>query len=101
METLLVILVMLGFTAATWYFLRDPSAKEKITDAVEDATEFVEEVTEAVEKVTKARLPTNKAMEKLTKAQLEELARDHGVELDRRKTKANMIKEFRAEYKKL
>ena len=36
----------------------------------------------------------------LTKKELEELARTHGVELDRRKTKVNMIKEFKDLYSK-
>lgn len=33
-------------------------------------------------------------LKKLTKVQIEEAAREHGVELDRRKTKDNMIKDY-------
>jgi hypothetical protein len=31
---------------------------------------------------------------KLTKAKIEEVGREFGVELDKRKTKANMVKQF-------
>ena len=41
------------------------------------------------------KLPTTKNMEALTKSKLEELGRDHGVELDKRKTKAKMIADLR------
>jgi hypothetical protein len=34
-------------------------------------------------------------LESMTKAQLEQLGRDHGVELDRRKNKATLIEELR------
>jgi hypothetical protein len=50
--------------------------------------------------VAEPKLPTKAAMEKLTKAKLEELAREHGVELDKRKTKAGMITDLKAGVKK-
>ena len=40
-------------------------------------------------------LPSDSALNSLTKAKLEELGREHGVELDKRKTKANMIADLR------
>ena len=40
-------------------------------------------------------LPGNAALNSLTKAKLEELGRDMGVELDKRKTKANMIADLK------
>ena len=40
-------------------------------------------------------LPSDSALNGLTKAKLEELGRDHGVELDKRKTKANMIADLK------
>jgi len=46
------------------------------------------------------KLPTKKSMEAMTKANLEELGRRHGVELDKRKTKANMIADLKAGVKK-
>ena len=45
-------------------------------------------------------LPGNAALNSLTKASLEELGRDMGVELDKRKTKANMIVDLKAGVKK-
>jgi len=38
--------------------------------------------------------PSDDELKKLTKAQIEEVGREYGVELDKRKTKANMIKQF-------
>ena len=37
------------------------------------------------------KFPADSVLKGLTKKELEELARTHGVELDRRKTKVNMI----------
>ena len=45
---------------------------------------------------TPNKLPTAKVLEGMTKAKLEELGREHGVELDKRKTKANMITDLKA-----
>ncbi len=45
-------------------------------------------------------LPGNAALNSLTKAALEELGRDMGIELDKRKTKANMIADLKAGAKK-
>lgn len=39
-------------------------------------------------------VPTDEELMKLTKAKIEEVGREYGVELDKRKTKANMIKQF-------
>lgn len=41
------------------------------------------------------KFPADSVLKGLTKKELEELGRTHGVELDRRKTKVNMIKEFK------
>ena len=46
------------------------------------------------------KLPTVKTMEGMTKAKLEDLGRKFSVELDKRKTKANMIADLRAGVKK-
>jgi hypothetical protein len=40
-------------------------------------------------------VPDFEAMPKMTKAQIEEDARQYGIELDRRKTKANMIQQYK------
>jgi len=60
--------------------------EEKIEDAVDDLKEDLEEALN--------KLPSADELKKLTKAKLEELGREFGVELDKRKTKANMIKEL-------
>ena len=44
----------------------------------------------------KAKLPSDTQLQKNTKGQLEELGRKHGVELDKRKTKAKMIADLKA-----
>ena len=44
----------------------------------------------------KAKLPSDTQLQKNTKGQLEELGRKHGVELDKRKTKAKMIGDLKA-----
>tara|TARA_B100002019_G_C20835865_1_gene387514 strand:- start:80 stop:325 length:246 start_codon:yes stop_codon:yes gene_type:complete len=46
------------------------------------------------------KFPADSVLKGLTKKELEELARTHGVELDRRKTKVNMIADFKKEAKK-
>ena len=45
-------------------------------------------------------LPSESALNNLTKANLEDLGREHGLELDKRKTKANMIADLKAGVKK-
>jgi len=39
-------------------------------------------------------VPSDEELMKLTKAKIEEVGREFGVELDKRKTKANMVKQF-------
>ncbi len=46
-------------------------------------------------KVSK-KLPDTKTLESMTKAKLENLGRDHGVELDKRNTKAKMIADLKS-----
>lgn len=116
MEPFVVIAVVVVVAGVAWYFLKGDGnvTKEEIMEAVENATDIVEdvveEVTEAVEEVvekveealvSKPKLPATKELEAMKKADLEAFARDHGVELDKRMTKANMIKDFRAQYKKV
>ena len=46
-----------------------------------------------------SKVPTAAELNKKTKAELELLARDNGVELDLRKKKADLVKEARASFK--
>lgn len=90
-------------------FNKDGKVDSADLDAAVDAAEAVvekkvaevkAEVKEAVAEV-KAKLPTAAKMKALTKAQLEELGRDFGIELDKRKTKDKMIADLKSEHKKL
>lgn len=45
------------------------------------------------------KVPTKTALLKLTKANIEVEARDHGIELDARKTKENMVADFQKQAK--
>jgi len=47
---------------------------------------------------TPIKFPTAKVLKGLTKNQIEELARNHGIELDRRMTKVNMIADFKKQH---
>ena len=57
----------------------------------------IDELYDSIDSIFKPKTPN---FEELTKVELENYGRDIGIELDRRKTKANMIKdlhEFRGE----
>ena len=45
------------------------------------------------------KVPTKTALLKLTKANIEKEAREHGIELDARKTKENMVADFQKQAK--
>lgn len=45
---------------------------------------------------SKPKLPKKADLEKMTKSNLEELGREYGVELDRRKTKVSMIADLKS-----
>jgi hypothetical protein len=45
------------------------------------------------------KVPTKTALLKLTKANIESEARDHGIELDARKTKESMVADFQTQAK--
>jgi adenylate kinase family enzyme len=85
-----------------WYGTGLDKELQDVADAVEQIVDNVvddiqEEIAEAKQKV-KAKLdevPTTAELKKLTKAKLEELGRELGIELDKRKTKDNMIKELK------
>ncbi len=89
-----------------WFFLFREEADEPESKPNYNPTLTPEQKTEAKATIEKAKtefsakLPTKAQLEKLTKAGLEELGREHGVELDKRKTKANMIVDLRAGVKK-
>jgi hypothetical protein len=64
----------------------------EVEEKVEETTVEIEVTLPEVE--VKVEMPVDKELSKMTKVKLEEFGRTIGVELDRRKTKANMIAEL-------
>ena len=79
-----------------------PVATEEAIEKVKSATEVTAPVTVKVKKeAPKVKRETRKSLEKLTKVKIDELAQESlGVELDRRKSKADMIEAFMSAQKK-
>ena len=113
-----VVLVGIGVAVAAfvWFFImRDNDEKTDVTTVTTPKPEPVNRapggrrseapIPAEAKQAAKAKpavktLPGKAALESLTKAKLEELGRDMGVELDKRKTKANMITDLRAGVRK-
>ena len=93
-------LIIIGLALAVgvaWWMYNNHDKVEDIVEEVEDAVDEIEDKIDEVKQKVKDKLddiPTKDELKKLTKAKLEELGRDLGVELDKRKTKDNMIKEL-------
>ena len=93
-------LIIIGLAIAVgvaWWMYNNHDKVEDIVDEVEDAVDEIEDKIDEVKQKVKDKLddiPTKDELKKLTKAKLEELGRDLGIELDKRKTKDNMIKEL-------
>jgi vacuolar-type H+-ATPase subunit E/Vma4 len=104
----LVILGVVVVAVAAFFFW--PKVSEKIDDVQEDITEAreaveekFEEVIDNVEDAVKEaldKLPTKAQLMKLTKAKIDELAKEVGIELDRRQTKEKMVAELQKQAKK-
>ena len=97
----IIVVVVLG--GALWYFNRDSGSLDIDQDGdvdVQDLKVAVEKTVEGVKEEVKKRLPTKSKLSAMKKAELEELGREFGVELDKRKTKDNMIAELQKEVKK-
>ena len=93
---LVIIGLALVVGVAYWMYTNHDKV-EDIVEEVEDAVDEIEDKIDEVKQKVKDKLddiPTKDELKKLTKAKLEELGRDLGVELDKRKTKDNMIKEL-------
>ena len=104
----LVILGVVAVAVAAFFFW--PKVSEKIDDVQEDITEAREEIEEKFEEVIDSvedavqealdKLPTKAQLMKLTKAKIDELAKEVGIELDRRQTKEKMVAELQKQAKK-
>lgn len=77
-------------------------ARDNVVEAVEAVEDVVEEVEEAKDKLQEAlaNLPTKAQLMKLTKAKIDDLAAEVGIELDRRQTKEKMVAELQKQAKK-
>jgi len=93
----LIIIGLALVIGVAWWMYNNHDKVEDIVEEVEDAVDEIEDKIDEVKQKVKDKLddiPTKDELKKLTKAKLEELGRDLGVELDKRKTKDNMIKEL-------
>ena len=97
MEIIIVIaLVLVG--GAIWWYNKDAKSLDIDSDGdvdIDDAKKAVDNVVEGVKADVK-KLPSLAKLKAQTKAQLEELGREFGVELDKRKTKDKMIADLKA-----
>ena len=96
---ILFVIAVVVIGGAFWLY----ESKSDVSDVVETkpapATVVKAEVkTEA--KVEVKKLPTKSKLSAMKKAELEELGREFGIELDKRKTKDNMIVDLQKEAKK-
>ena len=106
MEFVIAGLVAVAIAAFVFW----PRVSEKIDDVQEDITEAREAVEEKFEEVIDDvedavqealdKLPTKAQLMKLTKAKIDELAKEVGIELDRRQTKETMVAELQKQAKK-
>lgn len=93
----LIIIGIALLIGVAWWMYTNHDKVEDIVEEVEDTVDEIEDKIDEVKQKVKEKLddiPTKEELKKLTKAKLEELGRDLGVELDKRKTKDNMIKEL-------
>lgn len=102
MEALIVLGLVVLAAGVAWFAFKKSSALVKVEETIDEIEEKIEEVVEDVKEDIKEAiddLPSVNDLKKLTKAKLEELGRELGIELDKRKTKDNMIKELQEKTK--
>lgn len=93
MELLVLLALLIGGIATVAWFNR-PKTELKAPEQEVDTTLPVKgSPSAAVNNMTNVILDVRK-LSKKTKAEIEKIAREEGIELDRRKTKANMIDDF-------
>ena len=88
---IVVVVAIVGFVVYQSFFKKDDVVESKPAPAPAPAP--------APSAPAKPKVPTAAELNKKTKAELELLARENGVELDLRKRKADLVKEARASYK--
>ncbi len=86
-----IVVVIVGFVVYQSFIKKDDVVESKPAPAPAPAP--------APKAPAKPKVPTAAELNKKTKAELELLARENGVELDLRKKKADLVKEARASFK--
>jgi len=87
---IVVVVAIVGFVVYQSFFKKDDVVESKPAPAPAPAP--------APKAPAKPKVPTAAELNKKTKAELELLARENGVELDLRKKKADLVKEARASF---
>ena len=113
-DTYILVAMGVGLAFAIWYFvIRDKDRPEVENppvdpDFVPGSTNVGRRAEGRIPESAKSPntgprpLPSKAELDKMTKANLEELARvSYGIELDRRQTKANMIADLKKQHKAL
>tara|TARA_B100000963_G_scaffold153933_1_gene134029 strand:+ start:9033 stop:9311 length:279 start_codon:yes stop_codon:yes gene_type:complete len=85
----IVVVAVVGFVVWHSFFKKDDVVESKPAPAPAPAPSAP----------AKAKVPTTAELNKKTKAELEQLARENGVELDLRRKKADLVKEAKASFK--
>jgi len=85
-----IVVVIVGFVVYQSFFKKNDVVESKPAPAPAPAP--------APKAPAKPKVPTAAELNKKTKAELELLARENGVELDLRKKKADLVKEARASF---
>lgn len=89
---LVFLLLLVGIVTVAWF--NRPKTEVKAPEQEVDTTLPVKgSPSAAINNMTNVILDVRKLTKK-TKAEIEKIAREEGIELDRRKTKANMIDDF-------
>jgi len=107
MDPVLIFIGIVVVAFAVYYFMGDKDSGTGTGGAVKPTpvapvkakAEVKKEVKKAAPKKaapTAPKAPTAKTLTAMTKKEIEQVARDFNVELDARKTKANMVKDFQS-----
>ena len=91
-----IVLVVVG--GVFWYFNKDQDDFDINDDGKVDVADLKEAASNVAKgvKASVKKLPTPAKLKAQTKAQLEELGREFGIELDKRKKKDGMIADLKA-----
>jgi|TARA_B100000282_G_C31620947_1_gene439350 hypothetical protein len=95
---IIIVLALVAIGGAVWYFNKDAKSLDIDSDGdvdIDDAKKAVDNAVKGVKQAV-AKLPSAAKLKAQTKAQLEELGREFGVELDKRKTKDKMIADLKS-----